>query len=169
MSGVRPKVAVVARRIIQFSDEVREAVFVISRIRFIVSTNIAGEFGPFFFYQVRFQDGTLNFLPAIRIDRVCNIGMKFGPAIRVANGPVLVELASTLVAKAGPQVVFTAALQAPIGELAAGHGHERPLGSFYNLEITYDEHIVERDRAEGQQAFVVVFHELNTDFADYHS
>src|SRR5204862_2141243 len=92
-----------------------------------------------------------------------------GPAIGVASGPILVELMATLIAVTGSQMVLGATLRAAIGELAAGHGHERSLAAFDDLQIANDEHVVKRDRAEGQQPFIVVFHELDANFGDLHS
>src|SRR5919204_435285 len=91
------------------------------------------------------------------------------PARGVAGGAVLVQLVAALVAVAGPQVVLVAALAAAVRQLAAGHGHERAFGAFDDLQVAHDEGVVERDRAEGEQALVVVFHELNANFGDDHS
>src|SRR4029077_9267511 len=82
---------------------------------------------------------------------------------------VLVEFGPALVAEAGAQVVLRAALRAAVGQLAAGHRHERPLGALDDLQVADDEGIVERDRAEGLQALVVVLDELDANFRDLHS
>src|SRR5262249_839647 len=81
------------------------------------------------------------------------------------------ELAAALVAEARPQMILATALAATVGQFAAGHGHERALGALDDLEITDNEGVVERHRAEGLQALVLVaiFHELDTDFGDNHS
>src|SRR5205807_4146504 len=92
-----------------------------------------------------------------------------GPAVGVAGGAVLVQFGAALVAKAGAQVVLAAAAMAAVGQLTAGHGHERPLGALDDLQVADDEGVVERDRAEGLETFVVVFHKLDADFGDNHS
>ena len=106
-----------------------------------------------------------------RVDRVGDVGVQLDAAVGVAGGAILVELAAALVAEAGPQMVLAAAAVAAIRQLAAGHGHERALGAFDDLQVADDEGVVERHRAEGLQALVlvVVFHELDTDFGDDHS
>src|SRR5262249_16247572 len=85
-------------------------------------------------------------------------------------GAVLVELAAALVAEAGAEVVLAAAAGAAVRQFAGGHGHERPLGALDDLQITDDEGVIERHRAERLQAFVlrVIFHELDTDFGADH-
>ncbi len=98
-----------------------------------------------------------------------DVGVELGPAVGVAGGPVLVQLVAALIAVTCPQVILAAALLAPVGELSAGHGHERTFGPFDDLEIADDEGIVKRDRAKGQETFVVVFHELDANFGDLHS
>ena len=81
-----------------------------------------------------------------------DVGVQLDAAVGVADGAVLVELAAALIAEAGPQMILAAAAGTAIGQLAAGHGHERALGPFDDLQIADDEGIVERDRAEGLQA-----------------
>src|SRR5262245_13000769 len=66
-------------------------------------------------------------------------------------------------------MVLAAALAAAVRQFAAGHGHERPLGALDDLQVANDEGVVERDRAEGLEALVVVVHELDPDFGDDHS
>src|SRR5205823_8988755 len=82
---------------------------------------------------------------------------------------VLIQFGAALVAEAGAQVVLAAAGMAAVGQFAARHGHERPLGALDDLQVADDEGVVERDRAEGLEAFIVVFHELDADFGDNHS
>ena len=63
-------------------------------------------------------------------------------------------------------------MAAAVGQLAGRHGDEEALGPLDDLEITDDEHVVERDAAEGLQPLVaarVVFHELDANFGDFHS
>src|SRR5262249_17897444 len=118
-----------------------------------------------------FDDGTLDYFAAAGIDGMSNIGVQLDPAVGVAGGPVLIELATALIAVARPQMILAAATRAAVGELAAGHGHERAFCAFNGLEVAHDEGVVERDRAEGLEAlvFVVVLHELDSDFGDHHS
>src|SRR5262249_49440241 len=101
---------------------------------------------------------------------VSDVGVQLGPAVGVARGPVLVELRAALVAEPRPQVVLAAAARAAVGQLAAGHGHERPLGALDDLQVADDEGVAEGDRAEGLEPLVLVpvFHELDADFGDNH-
>src|SRR5207302_166774 len=92
-------------------------------------------------------------------------------AVGVARRAALVQLAAALVAEAGAQVVLAAALRAVVGQLAAGHGHERALGPLDDLQVAHHEGVVEGHRAERLKALVLLpaFHELNPDFGDNHS
>src|SRR5204863_4426804 len=112
---------------------------------------------------------TLDHLAAGRVDRVGDVRVQLGPAVGVTHRPVLVELVAATVAEPRPQVVLAAALAAPVGQLPARHGHERPLGALDDLQVAHDESIVERDRAEGLQPLVVLLDELDADFGDDHS
>src|SRR5262249_19526436 len=103
------------------------------------------------------------------VDRMSDVGVELGPAVGVAGGAVLVELAAALVTEAGAQVVLAAAAGAAVGQLAAGHGHERPLGALDDLQVADDEGVVVRARAEGLRPLVVVFHQFDADLGDDHS
>src|SRR5437899_10506243 len=135
--------------------------------QFIVRRDVAWLLGPFSLLLIGLEDGGLHYFASGRVDRMGDIGMELGPAVGVASGPILVELMAALIAVAGPQMVFAAALRAPVGEFAARHGHERPLAAFDVLQIANDEHFVKRDRAESQEPFVVGFHELDWDLGEF--
>ena len=68
----------------------------------------------------------------------------------------------------GAQVIFTAALRAMRGELTAGHGHERAVGAFDNLQVADNEAIVESNRTERLEALAAFFHQLDAHFSDFH-
>src|SRR5216683_4556365 len=159
-----------ARRV-QLADHLRQAPVEVAGVEVIVVAHVARLLGPFAFVVVGFEHGALDDLPAGGVDRMRDVGMKLGASIGVTSGPILIELGAALVAKAGTQMVFAAALHAPVGQLAAGHGHERALGAIDDLQVADDKRIVERDRTESLQAlvFVTVFHEFNADFGDHHS
>ena len=55
------------------------------------------------------EHGRLDDFAAGGVDGVGDVGVELGPAVGVAGGPVLVELAAALVAEAGPQMVLAAA------------------------------------------------------------
>ena len=67
-------------------------------------------------------------------------------------------------------MILASAMVASIGQLAAWHRHERTFRTLDDLQVANDICIVERHRAEGLQALVlvVIFHELDTDFGDDH-
>src|SRR5438105_4696376 len=167
--AVRGVCAVALLAAIEFADDVAQAVFVIAAVVIVVAAGIAGLLRAFAFFLVCLDDGGLDHLAAGGVDRVGDVGVELGPAVGAAGGAVLVEPAAALVAVPGPQVVLAATAGAAVRQLAAGHGNERALGAFDDLEVADDEAIVKRDRAEGEEAFVVVFHELDPDFGDDHS
>jgi hypothetical protein len=88
----------------------------------------------------------------------------------VTQCPVFVEFQAAVAAKAAAQMIFRAAAGAAVGEFAAGHGDKAPFGPIDDFQIANDEHVVERDRTEGMQPFVIVFFldELNPYFCNVH-
>src|SRR5262249_37414797 len=158
-----------AGRAVQLGDQRRVRLLDIPAVVVVVGADVAGLLGALLLLLEGAQHGRLDDLAAGRVDRVGDVGVQLGPAVGVARGAVLVELVAALVAVAGAQVVLAAALPAAVRQLAAGHGHERPLGALDDLQVTHHEGVVERDRAEGLEALVVVFHELDPDFGDDHS
>src|SRR5262249_42439518 len=100
----------------------------------VVGADVAGELGPLPLVVVRLDDRLLHHLPAGAVDRVGDVGVEFGPAVVVAGGPVLVQVGAAVVAIARPQVVLGPAPWAPVGQLAAGHGHEEALGALNDLQ-----------------------------------
>src|SRR5262249_13657748 len=155
---------------VQLAHQLTEAGLVFA-VEVVVRANVAGQLGAFLLFLERLQHGGLDHLAAGGVDRVGDVGVQLGAAVGVARRPVLVELAAALVAEARPEMVLATTLAATVGQFAAGHGHERALGALDDLEITDNEGVVERHRAEGLQALVLVaiFHELDTDFGDNHS
>ena len=65
-------------------------------------------------------------------------------------------------------MVLAAALRAVGGQLAAGHGHERPGRALDDLQIANDEGIVQRDRTERLEPFSRLLHELDANLGDFH-
>ena len=150
------------------ADNFCVALGVIFRVVIVITARVAGLPGAFFFFLKGPQNSALNGLAAGGIDRVRDVGVEFRPAISVAQSPILVQACAALVAVAGAQMVLAAALRATVSQFTARHGHELALGAFDDLQIANDESIVKRDGAEGLQPFVVVFHELDSNFGDNH-
>ena len=114
-------------------------------IEVVVSRDVAGKLRPLEFGMEFANHAVLNHLAAARVDRVRDIGIELGPAVLVLDGPIFLEPQSALVAKAGLEVVFTAALRAMGGQFAARHGHKRAIRSFDDLQIPNDKAIVKGD------------------------
>ena len=137
-------------------------------VEVVVGADVAGLLGPLALVLVRLDHRRLDHLAAGRVDRVGDVRVQLGPAVGVAHRPVLVELVAATVAEPRPQVVLAAALAAPVGQLPARHGHERPLGALDDLQVAHDEGVVERDRAERQEPLVVLLAQLDANFRDLH-
>ena len=65
-------------------------------------------------------------------------------------------------------MVLAAALRAMGRQLAAGHGHERAVGAFDDLQVADHEAVVERDRAERLESLARLLHELDANLGDFH-
>src|SRR5262249_27146252 len=138
----------------------------------IVTGDVARELSAFELVGVGRQDGRLDLFPAHRVDWVRDVGVQLGSAVGIADGAVLIQAATALVAEPAPQVILRSAVVTTIGQLAGGHGDEKALGSFNDLEVADDKHVIEGDATEGLQSLIaarVVFHELDADFSDLHS
>src|SRR5437660_971894 len=110
-------------RCVQLADHLRQAALEVAGVEVIVVAHVARLLGPLAFFLVGFEHSALDDLPAGGVDRMGDVGMKLGASIGVTSRPILIELGAALVAKAGTQMVFAAALHAAVGQLAAGHGH----------------------------------------------
>src|SRR5207247_9590014 len=110
----------------------------ITGVVLVVGADVAGLLGAFAFFLVGLDDGGLDDFAASGVDGMSDVGVELGPAVGAAGGTVFVEAAAALVAETGPQMVLAAALRAAIGQLAAGHGHERTLGAFDDLQVPDD-------------------------------
>lgn len=89
--------------------------------------------------------------------------------LAVADGPIFFEFATALVAKAGPQMVFSVTLQTAIRQFATRKGHEPTIDSFDNLEVEHNKSIVECDRTEGSQTLMIAaVDQLHANFGDNH-
>ena len=98
-----------------------------------------------------------------------NVGIELGAAILVLDGPIFLQPAAALIAIQRTEMVLVAALRAMRGQLAAGHGHERTIGAFDDLQVANHEAIVQRDRTECVQPLAGdLFHELDANFGDFH-
>ncbi len=142
----------------------------LGRVVVVVGAGVARLLSAFLLHLERLDDGILDDLATSAVDRVGNVSMQLHAPVGIASSAILVELGAALIAEPCPQVVLAAARTAPIGELAARHGHEGTFGSLNDFQIADDESVIERHRAEGLQALVlaVVFHELDSDFGDDH-
>ncbi len=136
-----------------------------------VGRHVAGLLGVFQLRMVREDHCLLDQLAESGVDRMGGVGVELGAAIGIADGALLVELVSAVVAVAGSQMILAAALGAAVSQLAAGHGDEQSFVAFDDLEVTDDKLVVEGDGAECAQARIavsVLFHELDADFGDLH-
>lgn len=114
-------------------------------IEIVVTRDIAGKFRPLQF-GVEFADHPLlNHLAAAGVDRVRDVGVELSPAIFILDRPVFLQSNPALVAISGLEVVFTSALNAMGGQLAARHGHKRAVRPFDDLQIPDHEAIVKGD------------------------
>ncbi len=134
----------------------------------VITGYVARLTGAVFFRSELFDDLILDHLPAGRIYGVGDIRVEFGAAFLVAQGAVVFEPESALVAVRGPQMVFRAALRAMGGQLAAGHRDKRAVGAVNDFQISDDKAVVEGDRTKALQPVVVVFGEFNPDLSDFH-
>ena len=100
-------------------------------------------------FHLEFRDHAgLNHFAAAGIDRVGDIGVQFGASFVVADGAIFFQTAAALVAMGRAQMNLLAALRTMRGELAAGHGHERAVGSIDNFQIADNKRIVKGNRTE---------------------
>src|SRR5205085_1381454 len=72
---------------------------VLAGVVLVVGADVAGLLGALALFVVGLEHGALNHLAAGRVDRVGDVGMQLGPAVGVAGGAILVELAAALVAE----------------------------------------------------------------------
>src|SRR5262245_7335645 len=147
----------------------RRVVIDVAAVVVVVGADVTGHLGPLALVGVRLDDGHLHDFAAGAVDRVGDVGVELGPAVVIAGGAVLVQVVAAAVAVAGAEVILGPAARAAVGELAAGHGHEQALGALDDFQVPDDEGVVEGDRAEGHQALVVLFDQLDADFGDDHS
>src|SRR6187399_1670802 len=97
------------------------------------------------FLVILLNDAVLNHLATAGIDRMRNVGVKFGAPFRVFRGAAVVLPGTALIAEARPQMVFHAALRAMRCQLATGHSDERSVRAVDDLQIAYDKAVFERD------------------------
>src|SRR4051812_42443174 len=81
--------------------EEREVVLVFAGVVLVIRADVAGLLGALLFFVIGLEDGALDHLAAGRVDRVGDVGVQLGAAVGVADGPVLVELGTALVAVPG--------------------------------------------------------------------
>ncbi len=97
-----------------------------------------------------------------------NIRVQLGPPLLVLDGLMLLQTPPTLRAVRRPKMVLGAAIGAVSGQLATGHRHKGAAGAFDDFQVTHDEAIVERNRAERLQSLAGLFHELDANLGDFH-
>src|SRR5262249_11389319 len=85
---------------VQLADDLGKAAFIIIAVVVIVIADVARLLRPFPFLLVGLEDGGLDHLAAGGVDRVSDVGVQLGPAVGIAGGAILVELAAALVAVA---------------------------------------------------------------------
>jgi hypothetical protein len=69
---------------------------------------------------------------------------------------MLIEVTAAVVAEAGPKVIFLTASLAVIGQLARGHREEKSVVAFDQFDVSDDEGVVKRQRAECLEAIILV-------------
>src|SRR5262249_28619311 len=107
-------VAVAAARGVQLADHVRKARVVVA-VEVVVGADVARLARSLLLYLERLDDGGLDHFAASGVDWMGNVGVQLDPAVGVAGSAILVELAATLVAEAGAQVVLAAAAGTAVG------------------------------------------------------
>ena len=137
-------------------------------VEIVVGWHVAGQFRAGFLLFIGLDHPLLDHLPAVRIDRVGDIGVELGPAFIVLRCLLVPLPNAALIAEGGPQMVLAAALRTVGRKLAAGHGHERPRCTFDDLQIANDESVVQRNRTESLQALSRFFHKLHAHLGDFH-
>src|SRR5262245_45905142 len=165
MAGMRPH----ARSARDRPRIARALVVEVAAVVIVVGADVAGHLRPFPLIRVRLDDCRLHDLAAGAVDRVGDVRVELGPAVMIAWGPVLVQVVAAAIAVPGAEVILRTAPRAAVGQLPAGHGHEQALGALNDLQVADDEGVVESDGAEGHQALVVLFDQLDADFGDDHS
>ena len=108
----------------------------------VVAGDVAGAFGTFQFLVKLVDDGSLNHLATGGVDGMGDIGVKLRSSMVVEVDFFAVLTLAAVVAEAGSQMILGIAVAAVSGQLAAGHGHKRPGGSFNDLEVTNDEAVI---------------------------
>jgi len=126
---------------------VREPVFVIV-VQVFVAWLISWRLRSIDLFLKRLHDSFLNHFAAFGIDRMRDVGIKFGAALIVLGQLFVLHSVPALVAVARPQVILEAAFRAAHRELAAGHGHEGPIRALNDLQVSDDKGVIERDGAE---------------------
>jgi len=114
------------------------------------------------------NDVLLDHVAAKRIDGMCDIGVELGSAVGVFRGAPILQALATMVAVGGAEVILGVAVWAMSRELAARHGHERPVRAVNDLQIPHHEAVVERDRTKRLETFSRLVHELDANFGDLH-
>ncbi len=121
-------------------------------VKIFVAGHVARQLRPGLLLFEGLDHPLLDHLPAGGIDGVGDVGVELGPAFLVLHRVLLLLPRAALIAERGPQMVLAAALRAMAGELATGHGHERPGRALDDFQVADDEGIVQGNRAEGLQA-----------------
>jgi hypothetical protein len=137
-------------------------------LKIIVARHVARLFGPLDFFKKLVNYYILDHFPALGINWMSNICVKFCAAIGVFGGPRIGHPLAALIAILRAKMVFHSAAGAVRRQLAARHGHKRPIGAIDNFQIAHDKAIVERDRTKRLEAFTRLFHELDANFSDFH-
>ena len=134
----------------------------------VVHADVAGALSPDDLFFERIDHPLLDHLATVRIDRVRDVCIELRPAVVVLGRPIFFEHRAALVAVLGAKMILRTATRAAVGQLAAGHGHERTFGTLNDLQVADDEARIERDRTKGLKPIVRIIHELNANFGDFH-
>lgn len=78
--------------------------------------------GSFQFFIKSGDNSLLDLFPALNIDGVGNVGMKFHASLYIRLDPIFNKLRAAIAAELGSKVVFPAAFAAMVTHFARGHG-----------------------------------------------
>jgi hypothetical protein len=96
------------------------------------------------------KDLFLDLSPAVRIDRMGDVGVKLeassaGVSVAVVQISVAIQAASAMITKLCPEVVLFGALWAVIGNFSGRHGEKEAVVSVDQFHIADDERIVKSE------------------------
>ena len=114
----------------------------------IIARDITWLLSAFQFIMKLVDHSALNHFTTFCVYRMRDICIQPSTSSIVVSNRIAFEPGSTLITESGAQVILASAFLTMRGQLSAGHGNERPIVAFDNLEVTDNETVVECDAAE---------------------